>query len=231
MIPKFPRILVYSLLVGGCLALIPPVVFARMRATPSPNRPIHIFYDMDFQSKYKPQEPNPLFADGRAMRAPVPGTVARGESYADSHLFEGVVDGQWAATLPEGIQMDAATLARGQQRFNIYCSVCHGYAGFGDGAVNKRAMELMSSSDGPANGTSWVQAKSLHDPVVREHPLGMLYSIVGNGIRNMAGYGTQIDVADRWAIAAYVKSLQLSQNASVQDVPPELRDGLKKEVK
>jgi len=92
-------------------------------------------------------------------------------------------------------------------------------------------MELMSSSEGPANGTSWVQAKSLHDPVVREHQLGMLFSIVGNGIRNMAGYGTQIDVEDRWAIAAYVKALQLSQNASVQDVPPEIRDNLKKEVK
>ena len=98
--PKFPRILVYSLLVAGCLALIPPVVFARMRATPSPNRPIHIFWDMDFQPKFKTQVANPLFADGRAMRPPVAGTVARGEAYADSHMYEGVVDGQWAASLP-----------------------------------------------------------------------------------------------------------------------------------
>jgi mono/diheme cytochrome c family protein len=214
MIPKFPRILVYSLLVGGCLALIPPVVFARMRATPSPNRPIHIFYDMDFQSKYKPQEPNPLFADGRAMRAPVPGTVARGESYADSHLFEGVVDGQWAATLPEGIQMDAATLARGQQRFNIYCSACHGYAGYGDGAVNQRAMELVANATGPVNGTQWVAAKSLHDETTRHQPMGQLFNTITHGIRNMAGYGAQIPTQDRWAIAAYVKALQLSQDAA-----------------
>jgi mono/diheme cytochrome c family protein len=127
--------------------------------------------------------------------------------------------------------MSKELLDRGEQRYNIYCSVCHSYAGYGDGPVNKRAMELMSSSEGPANGTSWVQAKSMHDPVVREHPIGQLYHIATNGIRNMAGYGTQIDLADRWAIAAYVKALQLSQNASMQDVPPEIRDNVNKEVK
>ena len=76
-----------------------------------------------------------------------------------------------------------------------------------------------------------MQAKSLHDPLVREHPLGMLFNISSNGIRTMAGYSAQIDTADRWAIAAYVQALQLSQNASIQDVPPEIRDNLKKEVK
>jgi mono/diheme cytochrome c family protein len=231
MIPTPPRWMVFSGVLAALALAVPPFVIARVRATPDPNRAVHIFFDMDFQPKFKTQAENPLFADGRSQRPAVLGTVARGETMLDTHLNDGVVDGKWADSLPAGMAMSRELLDRGQQRFNIYCSVCHGYAGFGDGAVNKRAMELMSSSDGPANGTSWVQAKSLHDPVVREHPLGMLYSIVGNGIRNMAGYGTQIDVADRWAIAAYVKSLQLSQNASVQDVPPELRDGLKKEVK
>ena len=211
--PKFPRILVYSLLVAGCLALIPPVVFARMRATPSPNRPIHIFWDMDFQPKFKTQVANPLFADGRAMRPPVAGTVARGEAYADSHMYEGVVDGQWATSLPAGMAMDAATLARGQQRFNIYCSACHGYAGFGDGAVNKRAMELVANATGPVNGTQWVAAKSLHDDTTRHQPMGQLFNTITHGIRNMAGYGAQIPTEDRWAIAAYVKALQLSQDA------------------
>jgi mono/diheme cytochrome c family protein len=211
--PKFPRILVYSLLVAGCLALIPPVVFARMRATPSPNRPIHIFWDMDFQPKFKTQVANPLFADGRAMRPPVAGTVARGEAYADSHMFEGVVDGQWAVALPAGMSMNAATLERGQQRFNIYCSACHGYAGFGDGAVNQRAMELVSNASGPVNGTQWVAAKSLHDDTTRHQPMGQLFNTITHGIRNMAGYGAQIPTEDRWAIAAYVKALQLSQDA------------------
>jgi mono/diheme cytochrome c family protein len=211
--PKFPRILVYSLLVAGCLALIPPVVFARMRATPSPNRPIHIFWDMDFQPKFKTQVANPLFADGRAMRPPVAGTVARGEAYADSHMYEGVVDGQWATALPAGVAMDMATLERGQQRFNIYCSACHGYAGFGDGAVNKRAMELVANAAGPVNGTQWVAAKSLHDDTTRHQPVGQLFTTITHGIRNMAGYGSQIPTEDRWAIAAYVKALQLSQDA------------------
>ena len=210
---KIPRIIVYVLMIGGCIALIPPLVFARMRATPSPNRPIHIFWDMDFQPKFKAQAPNPLFADGRAMRPPVQGSVARGESYVDTHMFEGVVDGQWATALPTSMKLDQATLERGQQRFNIYCSACHGYAGYGDGAVNQRAMELVSNVNGPVNGTQWVAAKSLHDETTRHQPMGQLFNTVTHGIRNMAGYGAQISVDDRWAIAAYVKALQFSQDA------------------
>jgi mono/diheme cytochrome c family protein len=200
-------------MIGGCIALIPPLVFARMRATPSPNRPIHIFWDMDFQPKFKAQAPNPLFADGRAMRPPVQGSVARGESYVDTHMFEGVVDGQWATALPTSMKLDQATLERGQQRFNIYCSACHGYAGYGDGAVNQRAMELVSNVNGPVNGTQWVAAKSLHDETTRHQPMGQLFNTITHGIRNMAGYGAQISVDDRWAIAAYVKALQFSQDA------------------
>jgi mono/diheme cytochrome c family protein len=216
----------------AALALaVPPFIIARVRATPDENRAVHIFFDMDFQPKFKPQTLNPLFADGRAQRTSVVGTVARGESQLDAHRFEGVLEGKWADRLPDGMTMSKELLERGQQRYNIYCSACHGYAGYGDGAVNKRAMELMSSSEGPANGTAWVQAKSMHDPLVREHPVGMIFSIATNGIRNMAGYGTQITVEDRWAIAAYVKALQFSQNASMQDVPPELRDNIKKEAK
>ena len=211
--PKLPRIIVYSLLIAGCLALIPPLVFARMRAVPSPNRPIHIFWDMDFQPKYKTQVPSPLFADGRAMRAPVEGTVAQGESYVDTHLYEGVVGGQWATALPGSMSMDEATLRRGRQRFDIYCSACHGLAGYGDGPVNQRAMELVSNVNGPVNATQWVAAKSLHDETTRDQPMGQLFNTITHGSRNMAGYGAQIKVEDRWAIAAYVKALQLSQDA------------------
>jgi mono/diheme cytochrome c family protein len=168
---------------------------------------------MDFQPKFKAQAPNPLFADGRAMRPPVQGSVARGESYVDTHMFEGVVDGQWATALPTSMKLDQATLERGQQRFNIYCSACHGYAGYGDGAVNQRAMELVSNVNGPVNGTQWVAAKSLHDETTRHQPMGQLFNTITHGIRNMAGYGAQISVDDRWAIAAYVKALQFSQDA------------------
>ena len=204
MIPLPPRWMIFTGILAACALAIPPVVIARVRATPDENRAVHIFFDMDFQPKFKTQA----------------------ETMLDSHLYEGAVNGKWAETLPEGMSMTPEFLARGQQRYNIYCSVCHGYAGWGDGTVNKRAMELMSNSEGPVQGTSWVQAKSLHDPVVREHQLGMLYNIATNGIRNMAGYGAQIDLEDRWAIAAYVKALQLSQDASLQDVPPELRANL-----
>ncbi len=220
----------WMLFVGGIAALalaIPPVVIARVRATPDPEHAVHIFFDMDFQPKFKSQAINPLFADGRAQRLPVAGAVARGEGNPDLHRTTGAVNGTWATTLPAGLTMSDAFIKRGQQRFDIYCSACHGYAGFGDGTVNQRAMALMSSADGPANGTSWVQAKSLHDPAVREHALGTMFSIASNGIRTMAGYQAQISIEDRWAIASYVKALQLSQNASLQDVPPEIRDSLK----
>ncbi len=231
MIPKAPRWMMFTGVLAAMALAVPPFVIARVRATPDPNRAVHIFFDMDFQPKFKTQAENPLFADGRAQRTSVLGTVARGETHADTHRYDGVANGKCADSLPDGMSMSKELLDRGQQRYEIYCSVCHGFTGFGDGTVNRRAMELMSSSEGPANGTSWVQAKSLHDPVVREYPMGHLFHIATNGVRNMAGYGTQIDVDDRWAIAAYIKALQLSQNASMQDVPPEIRDNLKKEVK
>jgi mono/diheme cytochrome c family protein len=214
--PKLPRVIVYALLVLGCLALIPPLVVARVRATPSPNRPIHLVWDMDMQPKFKTQSVNTLFADKRAMRAPVQATVARGEAYLDAHLYEGVVDGQWATALPASIKMDEATLRRGQARFNIYCTACHGYAGYGDGAVNQRALELVSNANGPVNGTQWVAAKNMHDETVRVQPMGQIFNTITHGIRNMAGYGAQIPTEDRWAIAAYVKTLQLSQDAGAK---------------
>jgi hypothetical protein len=117
---KIPRIIVYVLMIGGCIAVIPALVFARLRATPSPNRPIHIFWDMDFQPKFKAQAPNPLFADGRAMRPPVQGSVARGESYVDTHMYEGVVDGQWATALPASMKLDQATLERGKRIVELF---------------------------------------------------------------------------------------------------------------
>ena len=230
MIPMPPRWMIFTGAVAALALAIPPFVIARVRATPDPNRPVHIFFDMDFQPKFKTQAVNPLFADGRTQRPEVQGVVAQGETRLDAHLYEGVVGGEWATTLPAGLTLNEQFLLRGQERYNIYCSVCHGYAGFGDGPVNKRAMELMSNADGPVYGTAWVQAKSLHDPLVREHSVGLLYNIVTNGIRNMAGYEAQIDLEDRWAIAAYVQALQLSQNATIQDVPPELRDKLPKNV-
>lgn len=216
-----PRAFVY---VGGtvaCLLLIPPAAIAYIRSQTSPGRPVHLVWDMDMQAKYKPQEENPLFADGRAARPLVPGTVAMGEANLDTHLTEGVVgpSAEWATTLPSGLVADEAFMKRGQERFNIYCSPCHGYAGFGDGMVNRRAMALMSNSNGPIDETTWTQAKNLHEDQIRAQPVGQIFHSLSYGIRSMAGYAAQIPTEDRWAIASYVKALQRSQNASPQDVP------------
>jgi mono/diheme cytochrome c family protein len=181
---------------------------------------------MDLQAKFLPQTENDLFADKRSQRPAVAGSVARGEAYLDAHLYDGVVDGQWATTLPSQFTLDAKFLLRGQERFNIYCTPCHGYAGAGNGTVNQRALELVSNAEGPVHGTVWVAAKSLHDPTVTVQPIGQIFNSITHGVRNMAGYGSQVPTEDRWAIVAYVRALQLSQNASLDDVPADKRGGL-----
>ena len=221
-----PRIIIYSVMVLLMLALIPPVVAARVRSSPSPNRPIHIIQDMDIQAKFKAQSVNPLFADQRSMRPEVVGTVARGETLLDTHLENGVVDGAWATTMPTAIELDIDFLDRGQGRYNIYCATCHGWNGMGDGPVNVRATELMDYADGPPDGTTWTQARNLHDPGWSEQPIGQIYNTITNGKNSMAGYGSQISIKDRWAIAVYVKALQRSQNATMQDVPTDKRGNL-----
>ena len=221
-----PRIVLFASSLIASLALIPFAVIAWTRSAPSPGRPIHIIQDMDYQPRYDTQTVNPLFADDRSMRPQIPGVVAVGQSFDDVHFSEGVVDGAWASMVPDQVGVTMATLERGRERFNIYCSMCHGYSGFGDGIVNQRAMEAMSNADGPIYGTAWVQAKSLHDPEVRTQPVGQLFNTITHGIRNMAGYAAQIPPHDRWTIAVYVKALQKSQDATLQDVPPQKRSSL-----
>ncbi|MDZ4831981.1 MAG: cytochrome c [Phycisphaerae bacterium] len=219
------------ILIGGVLAtllVLPPFIIGWIRSAPSSGRQIHLFFDMDMQPKFKPQSPSKLFADTRSMRPLVPETVAVGEANLDPHMVEGVgANGEWALNAPASLNTDLSFLKRGHERFDIYCSVCHGYAGFGDGMVNRRGMALLGNADGPPDGTKWVAAKSLHDETVRPQPIGQIYHTITHGIRNMAGYASQIPTEDRWAIAAYVKALQLSQNASKQDVPPDQRANLR----
>ncbi len=222
-----PRLIVYSVMVLLMVALIPPVVAARTRSDESPARPIHIIQDMDIQAKYKTQTRNPLYADQRSMRPEVVGAVARGETMLDTHLENGVVGGDWADTLPSSLKLDLDFVERGQQRYNIYCATCHGWNGMGNGPVNKRAQELMNYAEGPPEGTSWTQARNLHDPGWSEQPIGQIYNTITNGKNSMAGYGSQVSLNDRWAIAVYVKALQRSQNATMQDVPPDQRASLR----
>lgn len=221
-----PRIIIYTLLILTLLAILPPVIAANARSKPNPNRPINLIQDMDLQAKFLPQSENDLFADNRSQRPQIVGTVARGETYLDTHFVDGVVDGQWATTMPKQLQMNMEFLLRGQDRFNIYCTPCHGYSGAGNGTINQRAMELVANADGPVNGTVWVAAKSLHDETVTIQPIGQIFNSITHGVRNMAGYGSQVPPADRWAIVAYVQALQRSQNATLEEVPTDKRGGL-----
>ncbi|MCA9290729.1 MAG: cytochrome c [Phycisphaerales bacterium] len=220
-----PRWLIYFSLIVVCAAMIPPVLIARARTSTTANRRIHLIQDMDNQFKFRAQQTNPVFDDGRAMRQPVEGTVARGDLRADAHFDRGVSGNDWATTFPAGITVDRAFVERGRERFTIYCTPCHGIAGYGDGIVHQRA-ELRQASI-RSYGTTWVAPKSLHEDLVRVQPVGQIYNTVTNGIRTMSGYKAQVPTLDRWAIVAYVKALQRSQHATLADVDPADQAGLR----
>jgi mono/diheme cytochrome c family protein len=218
-----PPFLVIALVLGAVVvSWIPLGVIARARFSNSEQPRVHIFQDMDNQPRYKPQKANPLFADGRAQRPVIPGTVARGELDLDDHFDRGFVmetgaDGKPIARFftgfPSQVTVNEALLARGRDRYNIYCSVCHGRDGSGAGQIHLRATEL-----GEAN---WVPPTSFHIEQVRGRPEGHIFNTITNGIRNMSGYGQQLSTQDRWAIVAYVRALQFSRNAPLNVVPQE----------
>ncbi len=220
-----PKAFKHGILILIVVAMIPPTLVARARAVRSAKTRIHLIQDMDNQPKFRAQHANPLFADGRAMRPPVAGTVAREQLDTDEHFHLGIFNGEWATTFPAQTPLTLHLVKHGRERFNIYCQPCHGAAGHGDGMVNKRAMELVNLN---INGTTWVQPKSLHESQIREQPIGQVFNTITNGVRNMAGYQSQIPVADRWAIVAYVRALQRSQNARIEDVGVQQRSSLQR---
>ena len=155
-----PRVLVHATIIIVLLAMIPPALIASLRATNAKVPRVHFVQDMDNQPRFRAQHANPLFLDGRAMRPPVEGTVARDGLEADDSFYRGVYGDEWAATFPLAVRVDMAFLERGRERYGIYCTPCHGAAGYGDGMVNKRAMALMNLG---TNGTTWVQPKIIHE--------------------------------------------------------------------
>jgi mono/diheme cytochrome c family protein len=193
----------------GLAGMIPLLLIFNARVSTSADPRIHLIHDMDHQDKFRAQEGSPLFADGRAMRLPVPGTVARGELREDDHFERGLADGKWATALPAQVRGDTGLLARGRERYEIFCAPCHGLSGYGDGMVHQRADQLKRLR---RPGMSWANPTSYHDQTLRDRPDGYLFHVIGNGIRNMAPYGGQIPVRDRWAIVAYLRALQRSQN-------------------
>ncbi len=224
-----PKSLIYITFILVLLAMLPPAIIARQRAVTFTKPRIHIIQDMDDQIKIKAQNTSLLFNDGRGNRPPVEGVIARGELMADEHFYQGVENGAWATTFPRQITVDMGLLRRGQERFGIYCQPCHGTAGYGDGIVNRRAMQLM---DSPllGNGTTWVQPKNMHEQAIREQPIGQTFNSITNGVRTMSSYAAQIPVEDRWAIVAYVKALQRSQHAQLSDLTPQEQSSLGAEI-
>ncbi len=157
---------------------------------------------MHDQPKYIPLRQATFFADQRSARPLVAGTVARGQLNEDELLMTGKVNGVDATVFP--FPIDDQRMDRGRKRFDIYCSPCHGRTGIGDGMVVRRGYR---------------QPPSFHQDRLRQAPVGHFFDVMTNGFGAMPDYAAQIKVEDRWAIAAYIRALQLSEHATLADVP------------
>jgi mono/diheme cytochrome c family protein len=184
------------------LALSGALLLAGCRGKPFEQPPIHINPNMDYQPKYQPQEANIFFADNKANRLPVEGTVARGALATDKAYFSGKdASGNLISKSPVALTKDL--MVRGQERYTIYCQPCHGGTGDGKGIVI---------------GYGYVQPPSFHEARLVTSPDGHFYDVINNGIRSMPAYRHQVPVEDRWAIVAYIRALQKSQNATKGDL-------------
>jgi hypothetical protein len=157
------------------------------------------------QPRYDPLEPSAFFADGQSARQPVPDTVARGQLRDDTLLFTGKENGQDATRFPYPVTHEV--LERGQDRFEIYCAPCHGRTGDGDGMIVRRG---------------FIAPPSFHTDALRAAPVGHLFDVETNGLGAMPSYASQVPVRDRWAVAGYIRALQLSQHADVSALPSDL---------
>lgn len=229
------------------VAALPFGLIALSRSRPSSALPVHLWLDMDKQQKFKGQSGTPMFADGRAMRPLIPGVVARedmavGNEVLNDPAFPRLIDGRRGTIAPEDqaafdrlmhgteskdgkptfvtkipVPVTMDLMRRGRERYAISCTPCHGASGYGDGMVARRAKEMQDAGADTASG--WVAPASYHTEEIRGRADGHLYNTIANGIRSMPAYGKQVSVIDRWAIVAYVRALQRSQNAKPEDVP------------
>jgi len=189
--------------IGSLIAVLGVVALAGCQGQKSEEPPIVPIRNMHQVPRYDPQARSKYFQDHRTMRPPVAHTVAR-EEVVDPVIATGVeADGTYAMTIPQPVVEQAGgmepLLARGEDRFDIYCVPCHGGVGEGDGMVPE------------VSQVSTIRPPSYHDDRIRHMPDGQIFATIRNGIRNMPAYRATIPVADRWAIVAYVRALQLSQ--------------------
>jgi len=209
-----PRPIIYALVVLVAASLVPLALVARARQSRSDRPRIHLIQDMDNQPRFEAQAANAAFADGRAMRPPVTGTVPFGQAQRARPRSEAM-----GHTFP--VEITAATLERGRQRYAVFCAPCHGLSGYGDGMVDRRASALQEGD--------WTIPTNLHDQRLRDAQVGFLYQVIRDGSRAMPAYASQIPVEDRWAIAVYLRALQRSQDGRLSDVPVQLRDQIQAE--
>ena len=161
------------------------------------------------QPRYDPLEPSDFFADGMSARPRIAGTVARGELPVDGFAATGKLNGVDSDGFPFPVTMEM--MNRGQERYDIYCSVCHGRLGNGNGMI-------------PARG--YRRPPSFHTEVLRDARTGHLFDVMTNGFGSMPPYAVQVSAQDRWAIVAYIRALQASQNGTMDDLPEKLRAGM-----
>jgi mono/diheme cytochrome c family protein len=158
--------------------------------------------DMHDQPRFKPLAQSDFYADLRASRAPVEGTVARGDLREDSYFYTGKIGANPGDYMPAEVPVNEETLERGRERFNIYCAPCHSRVGDGNGMLPQRGYR---------------HPPSYHQDRLRKAPLGYFFDVITNGFGAMPDYASQIPPDDRWKIVAYIRALQLSQNATAAD--------------
>lgn len=212
------------LLIFVCLAVAVPIVFG-MRGSRSARRPLMLFFDMDFQPRYRAQGESDFFADGKSQRDPIPGTIPFGgaDYFADAGtprqdpdflaeddvFYRGKQDESWVADAPR--TMTRESILEGQKNYQSYCIVCHGGTGAGNGIMSQYGLTAIAS---------------LVDQRVIDMPDGQIYHTIGNGKGLMQGYGHQIKPTERWNIVHYVRALQRSRSATIEDVPEPFRSEL-----
>jgi mono/diheme cytochrome c family protein len=165
--------------------------------------------DMHDAPRYNPLRASVFFANGSSARPLLANTVARGQLREDRHLYEGIVDGKPAETFP--FPITDQVMRRGQERYTVFCTPCHGRTGEGNGMIVERGFR---------------KPPSYHEDRLRNAPVGYFYDVMTHGFGAMQDYASQLPVADRWAIAAYIRALQFSQRAVVDDVPADKRPEL-----
>ena len=158
--------------------------------------------DMHDQPRFKPLAMSDFYSDLRSARTPVEGTVARGQLHEDTYFYTGKVGNNPGDYMP--FPVTEQVLARGEQRFNIYCAPCHSRLGDGNGMIVQSGLR---------------QPPSYHTERLRKAPLGYFFDVMTNGFGAMPDYASQISAQDRWNIVAYIRALQLSQNATASDLP------------